>query len=133
MPLWQKGLNALFQSVTLRTAGFDSIGQGGLSDTSKAMSCVLMLIGGSSGSTAGGLKTATVGVLLLACAPASWAGSRSPSRPGDPLPPGAQCHDSGAGGAVCLCVPGPWWCPRWRICPTWTAPLRMASAMGTVG
>ena len=66
MPLWQKGLNALFQSVTLRTAGFDSIGQGGLSDTSKAMSCVLMLIGGSSGSTAGGLKTATVGVLLLA-------------------------------------------------------------------
>ena len=38
----------------------------GLSDTSKAMSCVLMLIGGSSGSTAGGLKTATVGVLLLA-------------------------------------------------------------------
>ena len=47
MPLWQKGLNALFQSVTLRTAGFDSIGQGGLSDTSKAMSCVLMLIGGS--------------------------------------------------------------------------------------
>ena len=62
MPLWQKGLNALFQSVTLRTAGFDSIGQGGLSDTSKAMSCVLMLIGGSSG----GLKTATVGVLLLA-------------------------------------------------------------------
>ena len=68
MPLWQKGLNALFQSVTLRTAGFDSIGQGGLSDTSKAMSCVLMLIGGSSGSTAGGLKTATVGVLLLALA-----------------------------------------------------------------
>ena len=66
MPLWQKGLNALFQSVTLRTAGFDSIGQGGLSDTSKAMSCVLMLIGGSSGSTAGGIKTATVGVLLLA-------------------------------------------------------------------
>ncbi|UQT46738.1 potassium uptake protein, TrkH family [Flavonifractor plautii] len=65
MPLWQKGLNALFQSVTLRTAGFDSIGQGGLSDTSKAMSCVLMLIGGSSGSTAG-IKTATVGVLLLA-------------------------------------------------------------------
>ena len=66
MPLWQKGLNALFQSVTLRTAGFDSIGQGGLSDTSKAMSCVLMLIGGSSGSTAGGVKTVTMGILLLA-------------------------------------------------------------------
>lgn len=66
MPLWQKIVNAFFQSVTLRTAGFDAIGQGGLTDTSKAFSCILMLIGGSSGSTAGGLKTATVAVLLLA-------------------------------------------------------------------
>ena len=66
MSLWQKLCNALFQSVTLRTAGFDAIGQGGLSDSSKAFSSILMLIGGSSGSTAGGLKTATVAVLLLA-------------------------------------------------------------------
>ena len=66
MPVWQKALNALFQSVTLRTAGFDAIGQGGLSESSKAMSIILMLIGGSSGSTAGGIKTATVAVLLLA-------------------------------------------------------------------
>ena len=66
MPLWQKCINSLFQSITLRTAGFDSLGQGGLQDTSKAMSTILMLIGGSSGSTAGGLKTATVAVLLLA-------------------------------------------------------------------
>lgn len=66
MPVWQKAVNALFQSVTLRTAGFDALGQGGLSESSKAMSVLLMLIGGSSGSTAGGLKTATVGVLLLA-------------------------------------------------------------------
>ena len=66
MPVWQKAVNAVFQSVTLRTAGFDAIGQGGLSDTSKAFSSILMLIGGSSGSTAGGLKTATVAVLLLA-------------------------------------------------------------------
>ncbi|MCI7472727.1 MAG: potassium uptake protein, TrkH family [Clostridiales bacterium] len=66
MTLWEKIMNSVFQSITLRTAGFDSIGQGGLSDTSKAFSSVLMLIGGSSGSTAGGLKTATVAVLLLA-------------------------------------------------------------------
>ena len=65
MPLWKKILNGFFQSVTLRTAGFDSIGQGGLRDSSLAMSCILMLIRGSSGSTAGGLKTATVGILLL--------------------------------------------------------------------
>ena len=65
MSWWKKILNSLFQSVTLRTAGFDSIGQGGLRDSSLAMSCILMLIGGSSGSTAGGLKTSTVGILLL--------------------------------------------------------------------
>ena len=66
MTVGEKALNALFQSVTLRTAGFDAIGQGGLSESSKAMSTILMLIGGSSGSTAGGIKTATVAVLLLA-------------------------------------------------------------------
>ena len=65
MSVWEKALNALFQSVTLRTAGFDSIGQGNLSDSSKAFSSIWMLIGGSSGSTAGGLKTVTVAVLLL--------------------------------------------------------------------
>ena len=37
-----------------------------MTDSSKAMSVILMLIGGSSGSTAGGLKTVTIGVLLLA-------------------------------------------------------------------
>lgn len=65
MPLWEKALNSLFQSVTLRTAGFYSIPQGGLRDSSLAVSCVLMLIGGSSGSTAGGVKTVTAAVLLL--------------------------------------------------------------------
>lgn len=66
MPVWEKGLNAVFQSVTLRTAGFNTLPQEGLRDSSLAMSCILMLVGGSSGSTAGGLKTATVGVLFLA-------------------------------------------------------------------
>lgn len=65
MPGWKRVLNAAFQAVTLRTAGFDTIGQGNLRDSSLAMSCILMLIGGSSGSTAGGLKTVTVGVLFL--------------------------------------------------------------------
>ena len=66
MPVWQRALNALFQSVTLRTAGFTTINQGGLTDVSLVMSSLLMLVGGSSGSTAGGLKTVTIGVLLLA-------------------------------------------------------------------
>ena len=65
MPVWQKILNAFFQAVTLRTAGFVSIDQGLLTDGSKALSMVMMLIGGSSGSTAGGLKTVTFVVLAL--------------------------------------------------------------------
>ncbi len=65
MPVWQKILNALFQTVTLRTAGFVSLDQAGLSDGSKAASMVIMLIGGSSGSTAGGMKTVTFVVLVL--------------------------------------------------------------------
>lgn len=62
----EKVLNALFQSVTLRTAGFATLDQGALTDSSAALSAVLMLVGGSSGSTAGGVKTVTAGVLLLA-------------------------------------------------------------------
>lgn len=60
-----KLLNGLFQSITLRTAGFSSIDQAHLTEGGKAVSMVLMLIGGSSGSTAGGLKTVTFVVLML--------------------------------------------------------------------
>lgn len=60
-----KLLNGLFQSVTLRTAGFASFDQALLTEGGKAISMVLMLIGGSSGSTAGGLKTVSFIVLVL--------------------------------------------------------------------
>ena len=65
MSLGDKLLNGLFQSITLRTAGFAAIDQALLTDGGKAASMVLMLIGGSSGSTAGGLKTVTFIVLIL--------------------------------------------------------------------
>lgn len=65
MPVWQKVLNAFFQTVTMRTAGFASVDQAGLTEAGKAVSMVIMLIGGSSGSTAGGLKTVTFMVLVL--------------------------------------------------------------------
>lgn len=65
MPWPQKILNAFFQSVTLRTAGFASVDQALLTDAGKGVSTVLMLIGGSSGSTAGGLKTVSFVVLIL--------------------------------------------------------------------
>ena len=65
MPVWQKVLNAFFQTGTLRTAGFASVDQAMLRDATKAFSVIVMFIGGSSGSTAGGLKTVTVVVLFL--------------------------------------------------------------------
>ena len=61
----EKLLAAFFQSVTLRTAGFAGMDQGLLTPAGKGFSIVLMLIGGSSGSTAGGLKTVTFVVLLM--------------------------------------------------------------------
>lgn len=56
---------ALFQSVTARTAGFNSMDTAALTDGSKLVTIVLMFIGGSPGSTAGGIKTTTLAVLLL--------------------------------------------------------------------
>lgn len=67
MTVPQKLLAGSFQSVTLRTAGFAAIDQGAMHESTRALSVVFMLIGGSSGSTAGGLKTVTVATLLLAC------------------------------------------------------------------
>ena len=75
MTVPQKLLAALFQSVTLRTAGFASFDQNALKDVTKAFCDMLMLVGGSSGSTAGGVKTVTVGVILLA----AWSTARGRS------------------------------------------------------
>lgn len=60
-----KLLGGLFQSVTLRTAGFAAMDQAELTEAGKAVAMVLMFIGGSSGSTAGGLKTVTFVALVL--------------------------------------------------------------------
>ena len=65
MPVWQKIMNAFFQTGTLRTAGFVTVDQLALQDATKAFSILIMFVGGSSGSTAGGLKTVTIVVLLL--------------------------------------------------------------------
>ena len=65
MPVSQQFLISLFQAITPRTAGFNSIPMTLLSDTTILLMCVLMFIGGSPGSTAGGIKTTTFAVLLL--------------------------------------------------------------------
>ena len=65
MSVGDKLLNGLFQSITLRTCGFAAIDEGKMTEATKAISVVYMLIGGSSGSTAGGIKTVTFVVLML--------------------------------------------------------------------
>lgn len=58
-------LAALFDSVTARTAGFNTVDTAALSDAGKLLTIALMFIGGSPGSTAGGVKTTTIMVLML--------------------------------------------------------------------
>ena len=61
----EKVLGALFQSVTPRTAGFNTVDLNLFSESGRAIMIFLMLIGGSPGSTAGGMKTTTVAVLFV--------------------------------------------------------------------
>ena len=58
-------LPSLFQAVTLRTAGFNTVDLSQMSGGGQTVMILWMLIGGSPGSTAGGMKTTTVAVLLL--------------------------------------------------------------------
>ena len=58
-------LAAVFQAVTPRTAGFNTVDLSAMSQTGQSVMILLMLIGGAPGSTAGGMKTTTVAVLLL--------------------------------------------------------------------
>ena len=64
-PLKERILCAFFQSVTARTAGFNTADLAAMREPGTLMMIVLMLIGGSSGSTAGGMKTTTLAVLFL--------------------------------------------------------------------
>jgi trk system potassium uptake protein TrkH len=61
-----KLLNALFQSVSLRTAGFNTVDYAGLERSTVLMMIVWMFIGASPGSTGGGIKTTTLAVMLAA-------------------------------------------------------------------
>lgn len=63
-PVYEKVLMSFFQSVTTRTAGFNTINFSDLTAAALTVMIILMLIGGSPGSTAGGMKTTTVAVLF---------------------------------------------------------------------
>lgn len=63
-PLGERIFSSLFQSVTTRTAGFNTADLTALSEAGLAIMILLMLVGGSPGSTAGGMKTTTLAVML---------------------------------------------------------------------
>ncbi len=65
MDMSGKILTSLFSSATARTAGFNTVDTGALTDASKMLTVILMFIGGSPGSTAGGVKTTTIIVMYL--------------------------------------------------------------------
>ena len=60
-----KLMASFFQSLTTRTAGFNTIDTAGLTNGSKLLTIILMFIGGSPASTAGGIKTVTFGIILI--------------------------------------------------------------------
>lgn len=65
LPFGEKLLAGLFQSMTLRTAGFNTIDEGALRPVTKFVSCVLMVIGCAPASTGGGIKVTTASVILI--------------------------------------------------------------------
>lgn len=65
LSLTDKISNSVFQAVTLRTAGFASIDQSKLLDSSSVLSILNMFIGGSPAGTAGGIKTTTFALLII--------------------------------------------------------------------
>ncbi len=60
-----KLLNAFFCSSTMRTVGFSTFDMAGFREPTKLFSCILMFIGGSSASTAGGIKTVTATIIVI--------------------------------------------------------------------
>ncbi len=76
LPLGEKLMAALFQSVTLRTAGFNTISQQALRPATKFISGLLMLVGASPASTGGGVKVTTLAVIFL-CVRATVRGERN--------------------------------------------------------
>jgi len=63
--IWEKLLNSLFQSVTLRTAGFAAVDQASLRQSTKFLNCLYMFIGAAPASTGGGVKLTTFASLIM--------------------------------------------------------------------
>ena len=133
MTVGEKVLAALFQSVTPRTAGFNTVDLARMSGPSQLVTILLMLTGGSPGSTAGGFKTTTLAVLLLSAA-AVFRRRRSAQCFGRRIQEPALQNACAifllylllflAGGILICCIDG---------APLMDALFEAASAIGTVG
>ncbi|MBP3313762.1 MAG: Trk family potassium uptake protein [Oscillospiraceae bacterium] len=133
MPLGQRVCASLFQAVTPRTAGFNTVNLAEMSEAGHLTYILLMLIGGSPGSTAGGMKTTTFAV-LLACAVAIFRKRDSVHFFGrrvaqDVISTAATLALMYAG----LCVGGAMLICRVEGLPMLTCLYETASALGTVG
>lgn len=78
MPVSEKVLNAFFHSVVPRTAGFNTIATGGMTAYALFATMIFMFIGGASGSTAGGIKVGTFGMIFATM----WSAVRGQEHPG---------------------------------------------------
>lgn len=133
MPMKERILASLFQSVTTRTAGFNTANMDAMSEPGKMLMIFLMLIGGSPGSTAGGMKTTTFAV-LVACAISVFRKRDSAQFFGRRIG-----HDVIAAAAtlflmyVSLCVGGAMVISLYEGLPLMTCMYETASAVATVG
>lgn len=103
MPLSQRVLSALFQAVTPRTAGFNTADLTAMSESGQMLTIVLMLIGGSPGSTAGGMKTTTFAVIVL-CAIAVFRKREAPQAFGRRICP-ETVSTAATLAALYVCIP----------------------------
>ena len=133
MPMKERILASLFQSVTTRTAGMNTADLDAMSEPGKMLMIFLMLIGGSPGSTAGGMKTTTFAV-LVACAISVFRKRDSAQFFGRRIG-----HDVIAAAAtlflmyVSLCVGGAMVISLYEGLPLLTCMYETASAVATVG
>jgi trk system potassium uptake protein TrkH len=65
LPAWARSMNALFMSITARTAGFNTVDYGAVTESTAFFTILLMFVGGSPGSTAGGIKTTTLALVVI--------------------------------------------------------------------
>ena len=128
-----KILASLFSSVTARTAGFNTIDTASLTSSSKLLTVALMFIGGSPGSTAGGMKTTTLAV-LTATAVSVFRRNENPELFKRRIAPETVANAASILMMyLSLCLTGAFLISRIEELPMMACMFETASAVGTVG